>query len=551
MVERQAPAAQNEVPAWFVRLLPIAAEPGRAQISNGWKQFGTIELVSQGRFAYRSLWKSVLTMIAALAAAGLVGGYLGSLVLRRLRQPLDAVVEQARAIAERRFAIIPEPRVPELHSLALAMNTSVARLKTMFAEEAARLETVRREANCDPLTGLANRNHFLARLRASLADEEAGGGSLMLVRVAHLAEINQRLGREATDDLLKRIGRLIAEASGTAPEGLGARLNGADYALMLPGHPAPRPQADALLGRLVTEAAPFVGDGPAAFIGVGRYPSGMETSVVLARVDAALAAAEARDANGIVEADILAEDDMPRSGEEWSSIILSTLAQRRVRLISFPVATLSGEVIHRECPLRLKFDEQGEWLPAGRFLPMAERLRLTAPLDLAAVTLALDQLAADPASVDLAINISASSIKDEAFRNELLSRLRKQPRAAARLWLEVAEAGALHHLDAFRGFVGALRGSGCRIGLEHFGRHFSQIGLLHDLGLDYLKVDASFVRGLDGNPGNRAFLKGLANIARGIGLRVIAEGVSSPGELEALRETGFDAATGPAITDRT
>jgi EAL domain-containing protein (putative c-di-GMP-specific phosphodiesterase class I) len=88
---------------------------------------------------------------------------------------------------------------------------------------------------------------------------------------------------------------------------------------------------------------------------------------------------------------------------------------------------------------------------------------------------------------------------------------------------------------------------GCRVGLDHFGHQFSQIGLLHDLGLDFLKVDASFIRGLDGNPGNAAFLKGLSGIAHSIGLQVLAEGVATQEELRALGSLGFDGATGPAI----
>ena len=94
-----------------------------------------------------------------------------------------------------------------------------------------------------------------------------------------------------------------------------------------------------------------------------------------------------------------------------------------------------------------------------------------------------------------------------------------------------------------------LKPSGCRIGLEHFGHEFSQIGQWHDLGLDFLKIDASFVRGLDTNPGNAIFLKGLCGIAHGIGLQVLAEGVASDAELAALKALGFDGATGPAVRE--
>ncbi|MBI4998774.1 MAG: EAL domain-containing protein [Rhodocyclales bacterium] len=549
IVERQAPANQYDVPAWFARALPLTSTPGRAQISKGWQQFGTIELVSHGKFAYRSLWESVWVMIAALAAAGFVGGALGSLVLNRLRKPLDAVIGQARAITERRFVTIDEPQVPELRQLATAMNGTVTRLKAMFEEEAARLETVRREANCDPLTGLANRNSFLAHLRADLAEEESQGGALLLVRVANLVTINRAIGRASTDELLARIGAVVAQAAAPNPNGVGARLNGADYALLLPGEREPQAVAASLLDAIVQEGESFVGAGPTAQIGYGRYPRGVDAGAVLAQVDAALAAAEAEGRNAVREAQFVADEETPRSGDDWSRLIHNALDRRWVRLISFPVAKLGGGLIHRECPLRLMLDEHGEWLPAGRFLPMAERLRLTPQIDLTAVTLGLEQLAADPAIPGLAINLSASSIADEQFRRQLLDTLGKQPATAKRLWLEVAETGVLNHFDAFRGIVKALKGTGCRLGIEHFGRHFSQIGLLHDLGLDYIKVDASFVRGLDDDGSNRTFLQGLSIIAHGIGLTVIAEGVVSEAELKALIDVGFDGATGPAVKE--
>ncbi|MBK7017600.1 MAG: diguanylate cyclase [Sulfuritalea sp.] len=98
------------------------------------------------------------------------------------------------AITNRRFVTIPEPDVPELHQLAEAMNSTVERLKLMFDEEAARLEAVRREANFDSLTGLANRDYLIAELRSALDNEHSRGGTLLLIRVADLVGVNRRPG---------------------------------------------------------------------------------------------------------------------------------------------------------------------------------------------------------------------------------------------------------------------------------------------------------------------------------------------------------------------
>ena len=550
MVERVASDADLDAPRWFVRALPIHADPGLAQITSGWKQFGTVTLVSHSRFAYAALWKSAQQMALALLFAGLVGGYLGSLVLRRLRKPLDAVIGQANAITNRRFVTIDEPEVPELKQLASAMNATVKRLKGMFEEEAARLDKVRQEANCDPLTGLANRSYFLARLREASMAQDSAGESVIIARLANLAAANQTLGRAVTDDLLCRFGVALEDAAALHPDALAARLNGADFALLLPGTSQGEltSVAQSLLASLSTTAEAFVQDKATTWLGCGYFPPGTEVEAILAQVDTALAAAELEVRNGVHFCGAQDNEALPTSAKAWATIIQRALSEKWVRLVSFPVTTLEGALIHRECPLRLMFDAHGEWHPAGYFLPVAERLKLTPQLDLAAVELGLAELEAKPGLTGLAINLSASSIQLPEFRAKLHKVLLNRT-GTSRLWLEVSEAGALAHFDAFRAMCLALRDLKCQIGLEHFGRQFSEFGRFHDLGLDYLKVDASFVRGIHANPGNQAFLRGLSTIAHSIGLQVIAEGVSSTDDLHALGKVGFDGATGPAVKD--
>src|SRR5690606_2958256 len=131
-----------------------------------------------------------------------------------------------RAITERRFVTSPEPSVPELRQLSAAMNFAVTRLKSMFDEEAARLESVRQEANHDPVTGLINRRHFMAALDSLLASPETPSGTLMIFRLGGLGEMNQSMGHQRTDQMLKAIGTHLQQYSGTNPDTVAARLNG-------------------------------------------------------------------------------------------------------------------------------------------------------------------------------------------------------------------------------------------------------------------------------------------------------------------------------------
>ena len=170
---------------------------------------------------------------------------------------------------------------------------------------------------------------------------------------------------------------------------------------------------------------------------------------------------------------------------------------------------------------------------------------MTAELDLAAVRLALAKLAQGPE--EIAINLSGESVSNSHFRRRIREAIANRPELAPRLWLEVAEHGAFRHIEEFRLLCTDLHVLGCRLGIEHFGRQFKHIAQLHEIRLDYLKVDSSFIRSIDCQKGNQTFLKGLCGIAHNMGLIVIAEGVQTTDELAALPELGFDGGTGPAV----
>jgi EAL domain-containing protein (putative c-di-GMP-specific phosphodiesterase class I)/GGDEF domain-containing protein len=546
IVERIAPAAARTVPAWFVRALPLNAVPGQAQISSGWTQLGTLTLVSDSHFAYLALWKSVVQLVVALGLSGLLGGFLGAMILRRLHEPLQRVIRQASDISERRFVLIDVPDVPELKQLALAMNSMVTRLKTMFAEEAQRLEVLRISANYDPLTGLANRTFFLTQLLDSLDTEDAAGGTLLLVRLANFSRHQQRLGMPAVNELLTTFA-VVLEKHAAQAHAVAARIGESDFALLVPGPSGAHELADKLLADLVKASAPLTGSGPAACIGMGRLQHGQDMAGLMAQVSGALVAAEATGDNTIREAGGETTDD----DQQTADLIKRALANGQVRQLSFPVLDQKGQLVHRDCTTELMLDGKQAWQPTRHFRQVGEAFQLMPLMDLSAIRLALGKLGSEPGLAGLAVSLSALSVSDKAFRSQLLDLLKANQEAARRLWLEVPEAAAVQHLDSFREFVARIRKAGSRVGLGQFGRHFSQVDALHDLGLDFLKVDSSFVRGLQYSTDNQLFLKSLAGVAHKMGMQVYADGVIDRAEMAALQGAGFDGASGPAVKEPT
>lgn len=545
IVEREFANPAPGAPSWFTRLVPIDAAPGIAQVQDGWRQFGTLTLESHSRYAYQALWQGVLQLMAWFLAGGAILGVIGTLVVRRIMRPLDGVVEQAEAIGARRFISAPEPATPEFRAVVRAMNALSGRVRAMLGEESERLETLRRETQHDPLTGLLNRGPFLDRLDSALArDDAAASGVLLIARVGALGELNHRLGHEGADRLLQSLSHSFSEFAAPYGDWTVGRLNGSDLALLATGiQPLPGLAEDLARALHAAADAAAPAERVAIAVGAGCYAAGEPHSQVLARVDRALAAAESAGERAIR---VAPQPDTPSAGEDagdWRVALLAGLDGEGVRLGRYAVVASDGGLLHREAPARLKL--RGKWQTAGHFVPWAARLGLMPRLDAAVASAALEAIRSE--GMPLGINLAPESLLDADFRAALLGALSAAPEQARRLWIELPEHGALDHLVEFRALCQVLRPLGCKLGVDHVGLRFARVADLHDLGLDYIKTDAALTRGIDRNSGNQAFLRGLCTLAHSIGLIVIAEGVANAAELRRLPELGVDGMTGPAV----
>jgi len=544
---REAKALTEHATAWFVNLVPIESYPGMAQVSDGWRALGKIEVVSHTSYAHDDLWEGSLHSALALAVVGLLAGGLGTLVVKRIRKPLDSTVEQAEALVKGEFVTVVEPRVPELQRLTQAMNTMVSRLRVTFQAQAEQLSSLHRQANCDRLTGLSNRAHFLGQLGGALEREDGTSeGGLVLLRVLDLAGVNRSLGHTAADRVITTIAQALRPYAERVTGCFLGRLNGSDFALCLPVAGVARETAQALADALRL-VLPSWGAGIAVSLGAVELRRGMTPGQVMGAADAALARAESRGAFAVeLDSQPVSSEDLLGEGA-WRRRIHEALAQGRVHLVSFPLVDAKNQLIHFECPLRLQLDENGVFEPASRWLPMAVRSRLTLEVDERALALALLESADD--GKPRCVNISPTSLLDSGFASRLRALLWDAPRVARLIWLEVAEMAAVEHFDLLQELSRQLRPTGARFGIEHAGEKLGLIPRLFEAGLDYVKLDASMIAGVGSDENRAAFVNGTVTLLHGLSLQVYAEGVSSEVDAKRLWECGIDACTGPWITE--
>ncbi|MDP2247994.1 MAG: LapD/MoxY N-terminal periplasmic domain-containing protein, partial [Nitrosomonadales bacterium] len=214
ILERKKDSQEINAPAWFIKLVAMEAQPGYAQVQDGWTQFGRVRVESDARFAYEDLWRGSQIMLLVSLIIGFLSALLGSLLLKRILRPLGDVVRQAEAIGQRRFITIKEPQTSEFKAVVKAMNRLTKRIRKMLEEESTRLEKLRLEANYDRTSKLMNRQYFFSRVDAVVSQEEDfSDGVLVIAHLKDLSAIDKTLGHEETDALLRRLGEAMESFS--------------------------------------------------------------------------------------------------------------------------------------------------------------------------------------------------------------------------------------------------------------------------------------------------------------------------------------------------
>ncbi|SCW98154.1 MULTISPECIES: cyclic di-GMP receptor LapD [unclassified Pseudomonas] len=552
LVERTGTPDAGSVPQWFVKLIGLEPAGGDAIVSRGWEQAARVEVVSHPMFALAKLWQSALGSLGWLLLCGAVSAVLGALLLRRQLKPLDYMVHQSHAIARREFLSLPElPRTPELRRVVQAMNQMVEKLKALFQEQAERSEKLRVESYQDNLTGLANRRYFEMQLNARVSNpEQASSGYLLLLRVKDLAGLNQRLGGQRTDQLLQAVGEQLLRECARYPEthNLVTRIRGGEFAVLAPG--LVREEALQLAQNLEAALASLHATGATdvasvASIGLAPFVHGDSPQAVLQLGDQALAQAESQGEPGWACLDHSAVASVGDDHHAWHTLLDQALNHQRFELYFQPVVAARDTqvVLHYKVLSRL-LDEQGQTIPAGRFLPWLERFGWTARLDRLMLEQVLRQMAGHEQS--LALNLSSATLADPQALNKIFEILRAHSNLGSRLTLEIGEE-QLPEQAVLEQLTRRLRELGFSLSLQRFGGRFSMIGNLSRLGLAYLKIDGSYIRAIDQESDKRLFIEAIQRAAHSIDLPLIAERVETEGELAVIREMGLFGVQGQLV----
>jgi diguanylate cyclase (GGDEF)-like protein len=404
-----------------------------------------------------------------------------------------------------------------------------------------------REALTDLLTGLPNRKALVERTEELLAEQDAAPAALLLFDLDRFKEVNDTLGHHAGDALLAVIGQRLTSA--VRPADTVARLGGDEFAVLLPGA---GPEEAVATGRRLVERVcePIELEGllvhVGASMGVAVSPDhGTHLEELLQRADVAMYLA--KDAGGGVEVYDVSRDRHSAARLTLVGELRRALAEGQLELHYQPKAEMAdGRVIGVEALVRWAHPVRG-LLPPDEFVPEAERSGLMPALTSLVVDAAVRQVRAwsdQGLRLRMAVNISASDLADEQFPVVVAEALDRHGVSASFLQLEVTEGSLLLDPARTAPALQRLGELGVTLSLDDFGTGWSSLSHLRRLPLHEVKVDRSFVERMDVDARDLAIVKSVLDLAEGLGMRVVAEGVETEQTWDRLRELGCHAAQG-------
>jgi diguanylate cyclase (GGDEF)-like protein/PAS domain S-box-containing protein len=417
---------------------------------------------------------------------------------------------------------------------------AVLRDVTAPREMAARL---RHQAHHDALTGLPNRARFREHVERAL--RQGRPSAVLFVDLDRFKTVNDSLGHEAGDRLLRAVAARMraAVAGAVGPDGAVARLGGDEFAVVAS---TDAEGAATLAGRVLEALAAPVDLGPRAIapgasVGVvARAERYGDPEALLRDADTAMYEAK-RSGRGRYA---LFDPSMHRAAAARFGLehdLREAVAGDQLRLRIQPIVDLAtGAPAGFESLVRWEHPERGLCGP-GQFIPLAEELGLVAEIDRWVLEATCREVAAWPEVPGPLLMVSVNCSDQSFLADDLAERACAAADAAGidrdRLVLELTER-ALVESKAAAAALQELRACGVQLCVDDFGSGYSSLGLLHRLPVDGLKIDRSFVSDLETSAEARAVVRAVVGLARELGLRAVAEGIETPGQLAVLREAG-------------
>lgn len=487
-------------------------------------------------FAKNALWVS-----AIIAMMLLLFLFFGQMVIRWALRPLTQLEAPLVRLASGDTSVQVESSGDrEIAQIGRALNTTINAVRE-------RDERLRRMANQDPLTGLANRSFIDAALTTELERIAAAGGSsaLLFIDLDRFKQVNDRYGHAAGDRLLVQVAELLRGRM--RDRDLVARFGGDEFMVLVRDvdEHAATEIAASLIGLMQNFQFHFSGESLRIYFSIGVAmidAASLSAHEVLLHADTAASEAKRRGRNRF---EVFQSGGGVADSEEagWRGRLQRCLDENALMLHFQPVIDIrTGSIANYEVLARMP-DGGGRMISPSAFMADAERYGLMADVDRQVVRKTIETMALplyQQQKVVFSINLSAQSLQDSEFAHYVGTALEAHGVAASRLLFEIPEQELIHHFDQVHQQMEALAALGVAIVIDDFGAGLSSLAYLKRCPISYVKIDSRVINAAADDKIDQVAIRAIVEAAASRDIKNVAKFVANHEMLGLLRELGID-----------
>ncbi len=406
-------------------------------------------------------------------------------------------------------------------------------------------------ATHDSLTGLPNRTYLNDVLQQTLrhAQRHESITAVLFLDIDDFKDVNDSYGHDAGDQLLKWIARRLEFQ--LRSEDIVVRFGGDEFVIVLPQIDDSE-YASVVARRILASARePYVIEHqkirPSVSIGIAIYPeAGRDAADLLRDADAAMYAAKRQGRNTYRFHNPGMNENAHRRLAMQGSIA-AAIDNGELSVVYQPILALADNRIAGLEAL-VRWTRDGRLISPGEFLPFLENSSMLTRLDL----WVLDQVCFEMNSLDpeefgsffVSVNAGAYNLIQDDFVHRVTETVARNGVSPTRIAIEVTESAAIRNFDRARATLRDLQAAGFRLYLDDFGEGHSSIRYLREFGVDSVKLDRAYLQNVERSESARSLVSGFTQLAHGMRLEAVIEGVETPGQLEFIRRAGCDYAQG-------
>jgi EAL domain-containing protein (putative c-di-GMP-specific phosphodiesterase class I)/GGDEF domain-containing protein len=532
----------EEVPGWFINLLPMETTTAESEISSGWTLGGTVYVTINPGYAYLKLYQQAKSAFYYSLLSFLLSVALLIFVLRFTLKPLKNINELALTIAEGNFeTIVHLPWTTEVKNVAHSMNIMSRKLSGVMVNLNDKLSSLGQKLLLDRLTGLYNKNTFDSDLKQLyLENTEA---FLFLIKTDSLTSLVKERGSEAIDAFLQSCASQFKQtAQNFSSETTAYHFYGAEFAVLARNIQPPQAvQLAKSLSITLSELGHTHQKNDIGHMGV------VAIDLLGSPEDMLPAAYEAYEQAVIIGQNsyyIRTGDDRAKDIAEWKTLVFD-IVERNSYKIQFtgPMIHFTDNRILMEEAFIQVFDKHGASLPVGIFVAIAEKYEKIVALDQGMIEKVIDQLNGASSSLNIAVNLSTRTIKNSDFRTWFSNQLKQNTSIVPQLIISFSAYAVAKDFNAYHEFIKFLHGYEVRVILKRFDSQSMSLNQLKTIKPDFVRLSRELSNELQGDNEKVSFLQTLKEIGSLLDIAILAENIRTDADFDIVRNIGLDGAS--------